>query len=171
MIASLKQTTVFEKHSRLSRLTKACWQLFKFRICNFRIIVCCSLVFKNRINGARRASVFKSFQYWSRRALICALCEFEPRDVHWRHFFSISEAKEISENKFSRSRRLFKKSIIIKDLKEVILINFQAFATVLRLKVAFRKYWKIFKKFKRLNLTFSCLTTLFMTLSWWCLYI
>ena len=171
MITSLKQIIVFKKRSRLFRLTKACWQSFKSRMCNFRMIIYCSLIFKNRINDVRRISVFKSFRYWSRKTLICVLCEFESRDVRWRHFFSIFEVKKIFESKFSRSRRLFKKSIIIENLKEVILINFQAFAIVLRLKIAFWKRWKIFKKFKRLNLTFFCLTTLFITLSWWCLYV
>ena len=124
MITSLKQVTIFEKRSRLFRLMKACWQSFKFRMCNFKMIVYCSLIFKNCINDARKISIFKSFRYWLQRTLICILCEFKPQNVRWKYFFSISEAEKIFESKFLRSQRLFKESIITEELKEVISIIF-----------------------------------------------
>ena len=165
MITSLKQITMFEKRSRLFRLTKIRWQSFKSRVWSFKTVICFSLIFKNR---RTEASVFKSYLNWSQRILICCLCELRSRDVRWKQS-STFEVNDVSENWTLRSRRFFNELIITEKLKEIISMSFQTFLTILNLKIAFRKRWKIFKKFKRLNLTFSCFIALFTTLSWCCL--
>ena len=152
---------MFEKRSRLFRLTKICWQSFRFCVWSFKTIVCFSLIFKNR---KIKALIFKSCLNWSRKVLIYCLYELKSRDVRWKQS-SISEIDDMFENWASRSRRFFNESIIIEKSKKIISMNFQAFLTILNLKIAFRKRWKIFKKFKRLNLTFFYLIVLFTTLS------